>query len=54
MEGGLVMRYEKTKQRIDDHIKSTKGVTRSGITGNKEKAWKEIEAFRMIIELNKG
>lgn len=48
------MRNEKTKQRIDEHIRSTKGVTRSSITGNKEKAWKELEAFRMIIELNKG
>ena len=45
---------EKSKKIIDDHIKTTKGVTRSGIAGNKEKAWKELQAFEQLMRAARG
>ena len=57
MEGGLGMTYkDKARRDIDAHIESTKGrKTATGkMKGSKEDAWREIVAFRAILEATKA
>lgn len=48
------MTKQQMKQNADQHIASTKGVTKNKTKGYREKAWADVIALEMIMKATKG